>query len=488
MHHVQTAPTRVSAYISPATLAEVLTLVQADPSARVIAGGTDLLVELDRGLHRDASMLIDLGQIAGLSEIAETATHVRIGAGVTHNQIMASALCQKVALPLAQACAEIGSPQLRNRATVAGNIVTASPANDTISALIALDASVELTSLRGVRVLPVGDFITGFRATEKAADEIVTAVLVPPMPVSSRGIFVKLGLRKAQAISVVHLAMVVDLGPDETVRSARLALGSVAATVLCVDAFADALVGSSLTEETISAAAVAAVNAATPIDDLRATAEYRSDQIAVMVRRGLQALAADTAAATWPSEPPLLWAQDFDGRFRTRAAVPQIGVDDEISATVNGQTVTNAGAVGITLLDWLHDEVGLTGVKEGCAEGECGACTVHLDGAAVMSCLVPAARAHGAQITTVEGLASPDALHVVQEAFVTCDAVQCGFCTPGLLMAGAMLLEEYSQPSVEQVRSGLAGNLCRCTGYYAIHAALQKAAVQKDAAPKEEAR
>ena len=150
--------------------------------------------------------------------------------------------------------------------------------------------------------------------------------------------------------------------------------------------------------------------------------------------------------------------------------------------TINGKVHTTDVDGNMPLLWFLRDTLELTGTKYGCGMGLCGSCTVHLDGAAVMSCLVPAARAHGAQITTVEGLASPDALHVVQEAFVTCDAVQCGFCTPGLLMAGAMLLEEYSQPSVEQVRSGLAGNLCRCTGYYAIHAALQKAATQKEEA------
>jgi carbon-monoxide dehydrogenase medium subunit len=162
------------------------------------------------------------------------------------------------------------------------------------------------------------------------------------------------------------------------------------------------------------------------------------------------------------------------------------GPSDPVVATVNGERVAAAGAAGTTLLDWLRDEAGpkafraLHGTKEGCAEGECGACTVYLDGAAVMSCLVPAARAHGAEVITIEGLQHPkdaDRLHPLQQAFVDHGAVQCGFCIPGFLMSGAMLLDEFPDPTADQVRQGFAGNLCRCTGYYKMFDAVEQAAL-----------
>ena len=127
------------------------------------------------------------------------------------------------------------------------------------------------------------------------------------------------------------------------------------------------------------------------------------------------------------------------------------------------------------LLDVLREEMHLTGTKEGCGEGECGACSVLMNGAIVNSCLVPAVEADGAEIRTIEGVASGDQLHAVQEAFLECGGAQCGICTPGMVIAAVALLERHPHPSDAEIREGLAGNLCRCTGYQKIFAAVVRA-------------
>ena len=129
-----------------------------------------------------------------------------------------------------------------------------------------------------------------------------------------------------------------------------------------------------------------------------------------------------------------------------------------------------------TLLDLLREELGLTGTKKGCGEGECGACTVIMDGKTVLACLIPALKADGAEITTIEGLDRDGELHPLQKAFLEEGAVQCGYCTPGMVLSAKALLDENPSPTVEEVKRAISGNLCRCTGYTKIVRAIQRAA------------
>jgi xanthine dehydrogenase iron-sulfur cluster and FAD-binding subunit A len=264
---------------------------------------------------------------------------------------------------------------------------------------------------------------------------------------------------------------------DGHVTEARIALGSVAPTIVRAVHAEDFLKGKQLTGDVIAEAGQLAASDSRPIDDIRGSADYRRKMVRVTTMRALTQLRDGTQRNGYPHQPVML-ASNLASRISNSMGtlIHEEEGKEPIVTTVNGKHYTVRGANDKTLLRMLREDIGLTGTKEGCAEGECGACTVFLDSVAVMSCMVAAPRAHGSEIVTVEGLARDGQLHPVQQAFIEEGAVQCGYCTPGFLMAGAKLLEEKPSPSRWEIEQAITGNLCRCTGYYKIIRAIERAA------------
>lgn len=464
-------------YINATSTEQVVkTLAEKGERARVVAGGTDLILELERGVRRGIETIIDVTRIPHLNQITMDEDDViHLGALVTHNDCAASNLIRQRAYPLARAAWEVGAPQIRNRGTIAGNLITASPANDTITPLMALGANVTLLSVRGERKIPLKDFYTGVRKTVMQADEMLVDISFPAMTKTQRGTFIKLALRRAQAISLVNVAIILDIKSD-TVKSASITLGAVTPIIAHAEKAEQFLLNKKLSEKNILQAAELAVESATPINDVRGSAAYRSEMVRVITKRGLTAIRDGNEQDGMPKKPILLVSENAtDIVLQTPSKFPE----SPIETTINGKKYSFTSGYGKTLLRLLREEGMLTGTKEGCAEGECGACTVFLDGQAVMSCLVPAPRAHGAQIVTVEGLGDGDQLHPVQEAFIQHGAVQCGYCIPGFIMSGAKLLEEKNNPTRNEIEQAITGNLCRCTGYYKIVKAVEDASKAK---------
>jgi carbon-monoxide dehydrogenase medium subunit len=458
-------------YILARSIDDVMdALADGDQKARIIAGGTDLMLEIERGVRKGISTLIDITRIPGLDSIREDdAGQIHIGPMVMHNHILSSPLIREKAFALAQACWEIGSPQIRNRGTVAGNLVTASPANDAISPLMALDAKLELTSPRGKRVVTLADFYTGVRKTVMAPDEMITDIFFRGTEPNQASYFIKTALRKAQAISVINISVLINF-EGELVKNSIITMGAVAPTIIHAVGAEAFLNGKSLSEATISQTAQLVAEDASPISDIRGSADYRDYMLSVIAKRALTAIKDGVDKSAIPSTLVLLMGKD---KSAAPLEIPWNG--KEIHTWINGKEYRKNTGLNKTLLDFIREDIGLTGTKEGCGEGECGACTIYLDGRAVMSCLVPAPRAHGANIVTIEGLSQNGQLHPVQDAFVQYGAIQCGFCTPGFIMSAVKLLEEFETPTQSQIRQAITGNLCRCTGYYKIIEAIEKA-------------
>lgn len=463
-------------YINTTSIEEVTRiLAEKRERARIVAGGTDLILELERGARKGVDTLIDITRIPKLTQITIDEDEViHLGALVTHNDCAASKLIRARAYPLARAAWEVGAPQIRNRGTVAGNLITGSPANDTITPLMALGAKVTLMSTRKTRTVALRKFYLGVRKTVMEPDEILVDISFPAMTKTQRGTFIKLALRRAQAISLVNAALILDLKAD-TVKSASITLGAVTPIITHAVKAEKFLVGKKLNEKNIAAAAELAMKSAKPIDDVRGSANYRKEMTRVITQRGLTAIRDRKEQAGMPKKPILL-AKNFNPEFNIQSTeFPK----SPIQTTINSKAYTFTSGHDKTLLRLLREEGMLVGTKEGCAEGECGACTVYLDGQAVMSCLVPAPRAHGADIVTVEGLADGKKLNPVQSKFIEHGAVQCGYCIPGFIMSGAKLLEEKPNPSRNEIEQAITGNLCRCTGYYKIVQAIEDAAKEK---------
>ncbi len=445
-------------------------------SAKIIAGATDLWLEFERDMHKDVEVLVDISRIKGLDAITEDDSgYINLGPLVTHSHIVKSELIKEYAFTLHQASASVGSPQIRNRGTVAGNVATASPANDTIAPLMALNAIIVLGSKTGTREIPINDFYTGVRKHKIAASELITNIKFKKLDKALyRSFFVKHGLRKAQSISLINIATVFKLADGNILSDLRIAIGASAPTVFRAKEAEKYAEGKKVSDEDVDQLCKLASEAASPIDDLRSSARYRKDMVEGLLKNAIRLNILERK----PVIPPVqvtLWGKENTTFIPLREAFHSDNISS-VDFTLNNKLITVKNYMGKSLLDIIREDGQQKGSKEGCGEGECGACTVFLDGVAVLACLIPAERAHKATVQTIESLSDETSISRLQQAFIDEGAVQCGYCTPGFIMSGTKLLEEVNKPTEEQIKIAISGNLCRCTGYYKIISAIENAA------------
>ena len=275
-------------YRVPETVAEACALMHAHETARILAGGTDLMVLMRAG-KLSPDLIVDIKKLP-LDYMSEEQGGLRIGATTRHADIAAHGAVQARWPALAAACRAVGGLATRHRGTLGGNVMNASPVADTVPVLLAYDAVAQLSGLGGERAVPLADFFAGYRSTVLERGEILTGLFIPSPSVRSASSFYKKGKRRALYIASVNLALRIDLADDGVVQTARIALGSVAATSILSRAAADLLEGRPFDESGIEAAASKAAETITPISDVRSQAWYRTRLTETLVRRGLTEL------------------------------------------------------------------------------------------------------------------------------------------------------------------------------------------------------
>jgi xanthine dehydrogenase iron-sulfur cluster and FAD-binding subunit A len=480
-------------YLEPASLQDAIALLsEYGDRAQVLAGGTYLLVQMK--MERMApECVINISKVPGLDGIVPQDSGLRIGARTTIRAIRNAPQVQTDYTALAEACAAFGSTQIQMMGTIGGNLCNGSPASDTVPALMAFDAQLVLASPDGERVLPVEAFLVGPGETALRKGELLLAVQLPPPPSPRRegaggGIgsaFIKLSRVAADLAKASVAAVLVREG--ERIAHCRLSFGSVGPTVLRARRAEEVLVGEPFSAELALEAGRVASEEVSPIDDVRSTAWYRREVVKALTHDVLH-MAWERAGQRAGSTKQEAGSEiSRDTRHATRTTF-RVGPTEKrlIELTVNGVRHQLHVAPNEVLLNVLRERLELTGAKYGCGIGECGACTVHLDGVPALSCLVLAIAADGSEVLTVEGLGGPDgALDPLQEAFIEHTAFQCGYCTPGVLLMTRGLLSETPSPTEDEIRDYLRGNRCRCTGFASIVRAVMSCAQGEDDSGRE---
>jgi len=461
----------------------VLLLARHRGDAKLLAGGQSLVPMLNFRLVQP-SLLVDVNHIPGLSGIDEGDGSVTFGALVRHRQIEVSETVRDRFPVLRAAVRHVAHLAIRNRGTLGGSLAHADPAAELPMIALLLDATLEISGPEGSRRLAAHGFFRSALATALGDAEMLVRVELPFLPAGTGWGFEEVA-RRAGDFALAAAAATLTLGADGNVAEARIAVMGAHDTPLRVPAAEALLAGEPASRDAMDTAARVARNAVEPYDDLHASADLRRHLVEVLSRRALESAARHAREGTRREGPGRKDAVRESDRARGgreriggagRAEGRRPSTNRTIRLRVNGMPFERKVEPRRLLADFLREDLGLTGTHVGCEHGVCGACTVLLDGDSARSCLTLAVQADGAQVETVEGLGTIDTLHPLQRAFREHHALQCGFCTPGMLMTAIDLLRKHPSPSETEIRDGLSGNLCRCTGYEHIVRAVRAAA------------
>ena len=434
-------------YARARSTAEAVEMLSAGPDRRLIAGGQSLGPMLNLRLARPRR-LIDIRECPELRRYMESSDEVVYGAAITHAEIEDGDVPDPSPGWLRRAARNIAYRAIRNRGTVGGSLAHADPAADWPVVLAALGAEVWIEGPAGTRAEPLRSFIRGPFATTVGEGEVLTAVRVPrPSPAARLG-YCKLSAKRgefAQALAVVFE------DPERDER--RAVVGAIERSPLIVDgegAFPDTVADAqALLSARLPAGPGGRVHAAALARATRALARQGSD------RRDAGAVSRIRSGRG-------------NGPGPDAGAQPERTVPPGVRLVVNGRQVEGRPEPRTHLADFLRERLHLTGTHLGCEHGVCGACTVLIDGVPARSCIAFAAACDGAEVRTIEGFADDALMNALRGAFTRRHALQCGYCTPGMLVSAWDIARRVPDADESRIRDELAGNLCRCTGYRGI--------------------